>query len=150
MPIPIGVEPAAVQVTLDEGAVLTMALPGRGHVSIRVEAVTDDHVIVSTLRGHVLAGFVRFATAAVGDEVMFEVMPCDSAANVFDWVALTLGGARIQDANWTKLAHNVAMMAGRSAKVEFEARTLTAVEAVAADRWISHVIRARQQRDHAA
>src|SRR5205085_8056861 len=112
MPIAVGVEPAAPHDTLDEGAVITMAIPGRGHVAIRVEQVAEHHVVVSTLRGHVVAGFVRFATSTRGDRVGFEVIACDTAANVLDWITLTLGAVRVQDANWLKLVRNVAKMAG--------------------------------------
>ena len=151
MPIAIGVEPAAPEQTLKDGAVITMALPGRGHVAIRVEDVSDEHVVVSTLRGHALAGFVRFSARPLEDGVTFEVMACDCAANALDWLGLTLGGARLQEANWIKLVHNVAAMAvGDPGHVVTETRTLTAGEAVDVDRWIGHVIRHRHERELAA
>jgi NADH dehydrogenase len=142
MPIPVGVEPAAAAVQLDLGNVLTLALPGRGHVQIRVEDVTDDHVVVGTLRGHVVAGVVRFRTEPLPDGVRFEVMTCDRAANAIDWIALTLGGARLQDANWTALVQNVGTLAGGSADdVRHDARKLDQQEATAAQDWIGAVIR---------
>jgi NADH dehydrogenase len=141
MPVATGVEPSARDVTLDEGAVITMALPGRGHVQVRVEEATEGRIVLSTLRGHALAGFVQFRTRPVGDAVEFEVMTCDAAANAMDWLALTLGGARIQDANWTRLAENVGAMAGGStAPVQADARKLDAREATAVDRWIRTVV----------
>jgi len=145
MPIAVGVEPAAPHDTLDEGAVITMAIPGRGHVAIRVEQVAEHHVVVSTLRGHVVAGFVRFATSTRGDRVGFEVIACDTAANVLDWITLTLGAVRVQDANWLKLVRNVAKMAGGEAGSTYmEMRTLTPSDADAADCWISSIIRQRR------
>jgi NADH dehydrogenase len=141
MPVEIGVEPAARDLTLDEGAVVTMALPGRGHVQVRVEEATEGRVVLSTLRGHALAGLVQFRTRPVGDVVEFEVMTCDAAANAMDWLGLTLGGARIQDANWTRLAENVGAMAGGSAApVQSDARKLDAEEATAVERWIRTVV----------
>jgi NADH dehydrogenase len=149
MPIDVGVEPASPQMELLEGAVLTMALPGRGHVQIRVEEVTDRHVLVSTLRGHALAGFVRFSTRRLNDGIRFEVMTCDTAANALDWVTLTLGGARIQDANWTKVVQNVVQLAGGSATaVQSDARKLDGDEAEDVERWIASII--ERQRTAAA
>ena len=148
MPIVVGVEPAAPGTTLNEDAVVTMALPGRGHVQVRVEEVADDHVIVATLRGHAVAGIVRFSTRTLPRAVRFEVMTCDRAANALDWLGLTLGGSRLQDANWTRVVENVAALAGGTpGPVESDARRLGKDEARGAERWIGDLIerhRARQ------
>ncbi|HTV02641.1 MAG TPA: hypothetical protein VMF13_18975, partial [Luteitalea sp.] len=130
MPVPVGVEPAAPRVRLDEGATLTLQLPGRGHVQVRVEAADDAHVVLSTLRGHPLAGVVRFRTAAISAGVRFEVMTADKAATPIDWLALTLGGARVQDANWRSVVTRVAAAAGGSVSV-VHARRRRASEAEA-------------------
>lgn len=141
MPIEVGVEPAAPQTELIAGGVVTIALPGRGHVQIRVEEVTDQHVVVATLRGHAVAGIVRFATESMEGGVRFEVMTCDAAANAFDWVTLTLGGARIQDANWTRVVHNVVELSGGvDGGVESDARTLSDTEATNVEQWIRSII----------
>ena len=114
-------------------------------MAIRVQDVSDDRVVVSTLRGHALAGFVRFSTQVLENGVGFEVMPCDSPANVVDWVSMTLGGARLQEANWVTLVTNVAAMAGGDAgKVGMDVRTLTTAEAGEADDWITGIIQHRQ------
>jgi NADH dehydrogenase len=115
MPIEIGVEPASPLTKLEEGGVITMALPGRGHVQVRVEEVGDHHVVVGTLRGHVVAGIVRFSARQHEDRLTFEVMTCDTAANAFDWLTLTLGGGRIQDANWARVVQNVVTLSGGTA-----------------------------------
>jgi NADH dehydrogenase len=141
MPTPIGVEPAAPATRLEDGAVITIALPGRGHVEVRVREVTPDHVIVATLRGHAVAGIVRFSATAHGESVRFEVTTCDAAANALDWLTLSLGGARIQDANWTRVVSNVVEQSGgRSGGVSTEVRTLDASEAGEAEQWIRDVI----------
>ena len=142
MPTEIGVEPVAPQSTLEEKAVISMALPGRGHVQVRVEEVTNDYVVLATLRGHALAGIVRFSTTPVSDgAVRFEVTTCDAAANAIDWITLTLGGARIQDAHWKRLVQNVVTLAGGTTDgVHSHARTLTADERRNAESWIQRVI----------
>ena len=141
MPTPVGVEPAAPATRLDDRAVITIALPGRGHVEVRVREVTPDHVTVATLRGHAVAGVVRFSATAHGDAVRFEVTTCDAAANALDWLTLSLGGARIQDANWTSVvAKVIEMSGGHSAGVSTVIRTLDTSEAAEAERWIREVL----------
>jgi uncharacterized protein YbjT (DUF2867 family) len=145
MPIEIGVEPAAPQTQLNEGGVVTMALPGRGHVQVRVEEVAPHHVIVATLRGHVVAGIVRFSTRQAGSAVVFEVMTCDTAANAVDWLALTLGGARVQDANWLRVVQNVVTLSGGTAEsTHSDGQKLSGEEAAEVRGWIRTII-ARQQ-----
>jgi NADH dehydrogenase len=148
MPVEIGAEPASPQIQLIEGAVVTITLPGRGHVQIRVEEVGDRHVVVSTLRGHALAGIVRFSTQGLDNgDVRFEVMTCDTAANALDWIALTLGGARIQDANWTKVVQNVVQLSGGTADdVQTDARKPASEEAANVQRWIESLVVRRKAR----
>jgi NADH dehydrogenase len=142
MPSPVGVEPAAPAVELDPNAVLTIALPGRGHVQIRVEEVTEKQIIVATLRGHILAGIVRFSAEPAGDAIRFEVMTCDAAADPIHWLSLTLGGTRVQDANWHRVVNNVVTLsAGQADKVESDSRRLSDEEADDTDRWIRNIIR---------
>ena len=130
MPIEVGVEPASRQLALEPGRVLTMALPGRGHVQVRVEEVTDERIVVSTLQGHALAGIVQFSTRDVERGVRFDVMTCDTAARVLDWVSLSLGGARIQDANWTTVVERVGQLAdGVPGAIQTDARKLSGDEA---------------------
>jgi NADH dehydrogenase len=141
MPIPVGVEPAAPATTLDEGAVITMALPGRGHVQVRVQEVTPEHVVVATLRGHAVAGIVRFSARRHESSVRFEVTTCDAAANPIDWLALSLGGARIQDANWTRVVQKVVDLSGGTSEgIATAIQTLNATAAAEAERWIRGVI----------
>jgi hypothetical protein len=141
MPMPVGVEPAAPATRLEPGAVVTIALPGRGHVQIRVREITDEHVIVATLRGHAVAGIVRFSATGQSGIVRFEVSTCDAAANALDWLTLSLGGARMQDANWMRVVSKMAELSGgRSDGVTSEIRTLDARQAAEADRWIRDII----------
>jgi NADH dehydrogenase len=141
MPIPVGVEPAAPAVELDRGTVITMTLPGRGHVSVRVEEVTDDHVLVATLRGHALAGVVRFSAVPRRDAIRFEVTACDAAANEFDWLTLTLGGALMQDANWTTVVKNVVTLSqGTADGVDSHKERLSRDQAREAEQSIAAIV----------
>jgi NADH dehydrogenase len=151
MPVEFGVEPASPQTSLTPGATLTTKLPGRGHVQVRVEELTDRHVTLATLRGHPLAGIVRFSTTPIADGVRFEVTTCDASSNRLDWIALTLGGARIQDGNWLLLVqHVIEMSGGTAAQVESKKQD---VQGDAVDRledWIRDLIQARRAAEHAA
>lgn len=141
MPVEIGVEPGSPQTELEQGAVISMRLPGRGNVQVRVEEVTAQHVVVATLRGHALAGIVRFRCEEIDGGLRFEVMTCDAAANALDWLTLTLGGARIQDANWTRVVHNaVKLSEGSSTGVTSDARKLEPEEARHVQQWIEKII----------
>lgn len=148
MPIDVGVEPVSGEALLAEGDTIALALPGRGHVQIRVQEVGSRHVVVSTIRGHALAGFVRFSTDGSEEpdgRVRFEVTTCDAAANALDWVGLSFGGARLQDANWMRVVHNVARLAGGSVRdARMDVRPLAQDEAEEIDRWVRGVIRRRR------
>jgi hypothetical protein len=141
MPVSVGVEPVVPENTLTDGGVVAIKLPGRGHVQVRVHEIAEDRVVVATLRGHALAGIVRFSARALERAVRFEVMTCDAAANALDWVGLTLGGARLQDANWSKVVLNVARLAGgRHTGVQFDKRTLVGDEARSGWQWIESIV----------
>lgn len=145
MPIAVGVEPATPHVELTEGATLTMALPGRGHVQVRVEEATDAQVVLATLIGHAVAGFVRFRTHDGEDFVRFDVMTCDAAGSSLDWIAMAMGSSRLQDANWRRVVENmVSLSGGTSDTVRMDSRTLSNDEALAVERWITRIIERRQ------
>jgi NADH dehydrogenase len=140
MPIPVGVEPASPEVVLRPGADITMTLPGRGHVQVRVREVASRRVTLATVRGHALAGIVRFSARDLDDGLEFEVMTCDAAANRLDWLTLTMGGARLQDANWSTVVERVAQRAGGTHDaVQSDNRTLGDEEAAAVERWVNEI-----------
>jgi hypothetical protein len=144
MPIAVGVEPATPQAEITAGATLTMALPGRGHVQVRVEEVTDAHVVLATLIGHAVAGFVRFRTHDLDGRVRFDVMTCDSAGSSLDWVAMAMGSSRLQDANWRHVVeHMVSLSGGTTDTIHMDSRTLSDEEAAAVEHWIQRIIERR-------
>jgi len=149
MPIEVGVESAVGDVEVTEGAVLTMALPGRGHVAVRAEEVTAHEAMLVTLRGHLLAGAIRLRTTDSPEGVAVDLTTCDAAADPLDWLALAMGASRVQDAHWRRMLQNLASrVRGTAGPVTLESRTLTAVEAAQADAWIRDVIQGRRTVDH--
>ena len=146
MPVGVGVEPAAPIRSLALGSVLTIALPGRGHVQIRVVDVQPTQTTVATLRGHTVAGIVRFSASPTADGTRFEVLTCDRAANAADWVGLTLGGSRLQDANWTTVVTNVARLSGgQPSRVHVDSRRLFGNEARKAEELVAKLVHRSQE-----
>ncbi|HET9424100.1 MAG TPA: DUF1990 family protein [Gemmatimonadaceae bacterium] len=130
-----------------EGATLTLALPVRGHIQVRVAEVGDGRITLMTLAGHPLAGAVRFVVLPIDDGVHFEVQVFDRPANVVDWVLMRPIGDRLQEATWRGLAETVAKVAGAtSPEVKQVVRDLEPADAKAVEEWARALaLRARRQ-----
>lgn len=122
----------------EEGMTLTMQLPMRGHIQVRVEEMTARRMTFVTLAGHPLAGAIRFGTevvrepttSATGQSVRFTIDVWDRAANIIDWVAMATLGGRIQDATWLDTVQKVIEASGGEAPagVQHETRKLEGAE----------------------
>jgi NAD(P)H-binding len=88
----------------EPGAVLTIALPLRGDVQVRVEAAEPNRLVLGTVAGHPLAGIVEFSTR---DNVEFAIDIWARAANVLDYLAIHTAGAPAQKANWMEVLQRV-------------------------------------------
>lgn len=95
-----------------EGATLTMALPLRGNVQVRVEELTARSLTLVTLEGHPLAGAVRFLCEVRGDCIRFEVQVYDRAADVADWLIMRTVGQMIQMGTWKSIVRRMADESG--------------------------------------
>lgn len=95
-----------------EGATLTMSIPLRGNVQVRVEELTPRSMTLVTLEGHPLAGAVRFLSEERGDCIRFEVQVYDRAADVADWLMMHSVGEMIQMGTWKSLVQRVAEESG--------------------------------------
>jgi NADH dehydrogenase len=97
---------------LEMGATITMSLPLRGNVQVRVEELTPRKATLVTLKGHPLAGAVRFLSEARGDKVRFEVQVYDRPASIPDWLAMATLGDSIQTRTWKSLIEKMVEEAG--------------------------------------
>lgn len=106
---------------LDPGAVLTLALPMRGHVQVRVVEVTDTSATLVTLAGHPLAGANTFRIAGVPTGtpsdaprggLRFVVESCDRPSNVVDGLAMTPMGVLFKHWTWNHVVEETARMFG--------------------------------------
>jgi uncharacterized protein YbjT (DUF2867 family) len=100
------VEPGT-ECELTTGATITMSLPVRGNVQVRVQEVTPVKATLVTVEGHPLAGAVRFLSEQRGDQVRFEVQVYDRPANIADWFAMKTVGEAMQTRTWDSVVQRM-------------------------------------------
>ena len=142
-------EPGTTQ-ALEEGETLTLALPMRGHVQVRVAEMTTRRVTLLTLAGHPLAGAVRFLAEQRGDCVRFQAEVFDRAANVIDLVAMRTVGDRLQDHTWSEVVEKVVALSGgqAAAGVEDHTESLSEDEAEAIGTWLQELTLQRKRKQN--
>ena len=148
VPLDAAAEPGAPS-SIRDGATLTLALPARGHVQVRVQQVTDDAFTLATIEGHPLAGIVRFHFAQhTPNIVRFTIDVSERAASRVDQLSMALIGSSAQKRAWTRTAERVAGEAGGSAPdgVIEESWSLDDDEAEPIDTWARAIVQQRQRR----
>jgi uncharacterized protein YbjT (DUF2867 family) len=143
-----GAEPGAPP-RLEEGATMTLAIPLRGHVQVRVEEVRDRTVTCVTLEGHLLAGVIRFMVREVGPRLRFEVSSYFRAANLIDSVGLSTVGHRLQRTTWKGMVDEVVRRSGGSAPdgSQIEEEEVSPPEARRVERWVEALVQRRRRED---
>jgi len=137
--IDVKAEPNA-STRIEQGETLTLEIPLRGHIQVRVAEVADHRITLLTVAGHPIAGAVRFVVEPIGDAVRFEVQVYDRAASVFDQIMLRTLGQWLQKAAWVSLAQNVARATGdSSAEVQTAHRELDDDQLRVVDEWASEL-----------
>lgn len=134
-----------------EGETITLALPMRGHVQVRVTGLEERRVTLITLAGHPLAGAVRFLCEQRGDDVRFQVEVYERAANVIDLIAMRAVGDRLQDHTWTRVVESVVELSGGRSEngVEHERASLSEEEAKLVTTWLEDITAARKREENA-
>ena len=147
--VDVGAEPGTPRVP-ELGTVLTLALPLRGNVQIRIVELEERRMTVCTMSGHPLAGAVRFLAEKRGAQVRFEVQVYDRAANVVDWLVMNPIGARLQNATWRETVNRVVEESGGEAAngVEHESAKLDDEQAREVTEWLERLVVAQRQLDH--
>lgn len=132
---------------LEEGATITMSLPLRGNVQVRVEELTPHKATLVTIKGHPLAGAVRFLSEARGESVRFEVQVFDRPASIVDWLAMKTIGESIQTRTWKSLIENMVEEAGGVAPkgIEEDEADLDDHKAELIEDWLRELILERKR-----
>ncbi len=147
-------EPGSPTAVLHLHQTVTMALPLRGNVQVRVAELAPLSLTLQTVEGHPLAGAVRFAFEEGEREgegarpFRFSVELWDRAADPFDWAAMTVLGNGLQAANWRAIVATVVEESGGEGEVQSSAETLEGEKAGEAERWLEGLMIARVRKEH--
>lgn len=125
---------------VEEGETLTLEIPVRGHVQVRVAEAAERCVTLLTVAGHPIAGAVRFLIEARGDAVRFEIQVFDRPASVIDQLLMRAAGEWLQRAAWIALATNVARVSqGKASDVQTSEEELDEHELDVVNRWATEL-----------
>jgi uncharacterized protein YbjT (DUF2867 family) len=147
MPLEFSAEPGTPRV-VEEGTTLTLGLPVRGNVQVRVEEVAPRRVTFSTVGGHMLAGMIQFtASGGTRRDVRFLVEIQARAANALDLLAMSTVGDSLQKLNWEEVVARVVALSGGTAPsgVQSETESLDDEEARRVERRLSDLINRRKR-----
>jgi NADH dehydrogenase len=147
----LAAEPGTPRAVLEPGQTVTMALPMRGNVQVRVTELRPRALTLQTVEGHPLAGAVHFSAEPRGDALRFEVSVAERAANAFDWVAMATLGSRLQRATWRDIVDTMVAASGGEAPdgVQESDERLEGEEAERVEQWLRELADARRRAAHA-
>jgi NADH dehydrogenase len=137
---------------LNKGTTITMSLPVRGNVQVRVEQLTPNKATLVTLAGHPLCGAVRMLSEQRGDFIRFEVQVYDRPANIADWLAMRTVGDGLQAQTWESLVEAMIRESGGTALsgVQSHVEDLDEDQAERVEEWLKALISERKRAQHAA
>jgi nucleoside-diphosphate-sugar epimerase len=149
--VELGVEPGTRQV-VEEGATLTMAVPLRGNIQVRVEEIGRRGMTFVTVEGHHLAGAIRFVVRDLDDRLRFEIRSYSRPADLVDSLGMATLGRRLQRETWKSVVEAVVQRCGGTTTdgVQEEARDLTPREAERVERWVERMVLRRKREEGAA
>jgi hypothetical protein len=100
-------------VPLEAGDELDIALPGAGHVGVRVVHVASNTLTVATLEGHPIAGRITFG-AYPNDrgDVVFHIRSRSRAASALHRLGHLVAGDTMQSTTWTDFIDRLANTVG--------------------------------------
>ncbi|HET6232688.1 MAG TPA: DUF1990 family protein [Longimicrobiaceae bacterium] len=133
---------------LEEGATMTLAVPVRGNVQVRVQEVTPRAITSVTLEGHFFAGVIRFmAEEPEPGTVRFEVRTYNRAATLLDRVGIRTVGKVAQTMAWGTVVEEVVRRSGGTAPdgVETVDETLDEEDAKDVEKWTEEMVMRRRR-----
>jgi NADH dehydrogenase len=138
----VGSEPGAAT-RIEEGTTLTMALPLRGNIQVRVLDVSDRSMTFVTLRGHPLSGAIRFFVEEVGDGLLrFEIRSYTRPSDLVDLIGMRTFGKAAQKTTWRSVVDGVVERSGGQAVggVQEEERRLEDHDAEEVETWVEELV----------
>lgn len=138
----VGAEPGS-RDRLEEGATLSLAIPVRGTVQVRVEEVANRTATAVTLEGHPLSGAIRFSVEEVeGGLLRFEVRSFTRPSGFLDQLTTGTVGAPLRRIAWTSFVEEVVRRSGGEAVggVRTESEALDETAAADVERWVEEVV----------
>ena len=126
----------------DEGETLTLGLPLRGSVQVRVLEVAERWMTLVTVEGHPLAAAIRFITEDRANGVVrFEILTHDRAGSVVDAVMLAIVGDLLKDATWRAVVQRVIDEAGHASEgVQHTDEVLEGRDAELVEQWADELV----------
>ena len=136
---------------IEEGESITLSLPMRGHVQVRVAELERTHATLLTLEGHPLAGAVRVRCEHAGGMVRFQVEVYDRPANMLDLIAMRALGDRLQHHTWEQVVEAMIERSGGTAPagVQHDSESLDEVEAKRIEDWLAEIVLRRKREENA-
>ncbi|MEO8193017.1 MAG: hypothetical protein ABI681_04140 [Gemmatimonadales bacterium] len=146
-----GAEPGT-ESDLVKGRTITMSLPMRGNIQVKVEEITPRKATLVTLAGHPLAGAVRFLSEQRGRQVRFEAQIFDRPASLPDWLAMKTPGESLQPRTWEGLVERMVQETGGTAPdgIEQTEDCLDEHQADLIDDWLRDLLMERKRRGSGA
>ncbi|HET7615191.1 MAG TPA: NAD-dependent epimerase/dehydratase family protein [Gemmatimonadaceae bacterium] len=137
---------------LDYGTTITMSLPVRGNVQVRVEKLTSNEAVLVTLGGHPLAGAIRFLSEQISDLIRFQVQVYDRPANLADWLAVRTLGEGMQAQTWESLLEAIVVESGARlvSPIQHEEEMLDDDKSARVEEWIKELVMERKRGEKAA
>ncbi len=132
---------------LDKGTTITMALPVRGNVQVRVEELTPNQATLVTLAGHPLSGAIRFLSEQISDVIRFQIQVYDRPANLADWLVMRTVGEGVQARSWESLLQEMVTESGATSAspIQHEEEYLDRDQAERVEEWVKEVVAVRKR-----
>jgi len=143
-----GAEPGTSK-PMEVGESLTLEIPLRGTIQVRVEEITDEAITCVTLEGHPLSGVIRFQVEERDGVIRFEVRSYTRASAVVDLLGMAMGGHAAQRATWTSMVEEVVRRSGGQAPegVQSASETLSEKKAARIEEWVEELVIRRRRED---
>jgi uncharacterized protein YbjT (DUF2867 family) len=150
--VQVGAEPGT-DFDVQLGVTLTMHLPLRGNVQVRVVELESNRLTLATLEGHPLAGIVSFRLESVeAGRLRFHVEVHDRPGNIADWLVMSTVGGAVQVATWRSTVDHVVKESGGEAPegVQDQSQNLHGEEAKRIESWANQLIDSQKRALHTA